>query len=131
MKSKYLTSIWLWANIFIGISFIIYSAFISGVSISILGFIFWEFIISLPSLLFMRIYNSSSKKTPATSVKKVFISYITLILLINIIYFLFTLFMTYVDNVKDIIIYYSITTAAGLLAFLLFNKKIRKEINHE
>jgi len=129
MKYKQVFLIWLLADAFLALGllcFAFYELFTGG-SKNDIEIFFWMLLygtcISLPSLLVMLLFHFIFTKNAKNSVTYS-IPYVALIIAINMLYLLtgqYVFGMTAEFNV-----FYFATTAAGLLAFYLVDRKIKK-----
>lgn len=131
MKYKQVFFIWLLADVFLALgllSFVIYEQFTGG-NANDMEMFFWVllygFVVSLPSLLLMTLFHFifiKNAKTPANYA----MPYITLIISINILYLLMGQFGFGITG--EFKIFYIGSTLAGLIAFYVVDKQIKKAV---
>ena len=130
MKYKQVFFIWLLANAFLIsglLVFAVYEMFSGGGSKDDLSILFWVaglgILVTLPSLCIMLLFHLFFTKK-AKDVTRYQMPYIALIICINMVYLLFGRYVY--DMTKEFDVFYIGSTLAGLLAFYLVDRKIKK-----
>lgn len=132
MKYRHIFSIWFLTNIIFSIGLLLYSIFddyskrghLSGHMGLILVIFFAGLLISLPALVILLAAHYYFIKQ--ISHIKYNLYYLFLIVVINVMYFLIGL-STHLDF-KDACMFFGGTTLAGLAAFVIIDKKYKKEV---